>query len=275
MWHFSRGLIALFWDNDVSIIDLAIIQLHAGISAYHYRMSEGAIFSGLNRSVFDPTSLCGATPGENRLLFKQGIFSSLNRSVFDDANPSPYTVGVKKGVDEALVRMISADKKEPEWMLQHRLKSLKIFQEKPMPTWGADLSKLDLENIIYYAKEGAIETDKWEEVPADIRRVYARLGIPEAERKMLAGVGAQYESEMIYHKLKEEWGKLGVVFLDMDNALEQYPDLVKEHFMQCVPPSDHKFAALHGAVWSGGTFLYIPKGVHVRDPLQAYFRMNA
>ena len=203
------------------------------------------------------------------------IFAGLNRSVFDDANPSPYTVGIKKGVDEALVRMISADKKEPEWMLEHRLQSLKLFQEKPMPTWGADLSKLDLDNIIYYAKEGAIETDKWEEVPADIRRVYDRLGIPEAERKMLAGVGAQYESEMIYHKLKEEWEKLGVVFLDMDDALEQYPDLVKEHFMKCVPASDHKFAALHGAVWSGGTFLYIPKGVHVRDPLQAYFRMNA
>src|SRR3990167_5430198 len=203
------------------------------------------------------------------------IFAGLNRSVFDDANPSPYTVGIKKGVDEALVRMISADKKEPEWMLEHRLQSLKLFQEKPMPTWGADLSKLDLDNIIYYAKEGAIETDKWEEVPADIRRVYDRLGIPEAERKMLAGVGAQYESNMVYHKLKEQWEKLGVIFLDMDVALQQHGDLVKEYFMKCVPPTDHKFAALHGAVWSGGTFLYVPKGVKIRDPLQAYFRMNA
>ncbi len=203
------------------------------------------------------------------------IFAGLNRSVFDEANPSPYTVGLKKGVDEELVRMISADKKEPAWMLKHRLESLKIFQDKLMPTWGANLSSLDLDNIIYYAKEGAKETDNWEEVPPDIRRVYDRLGIPEAERRMLAGVGAQYESEMIYHKLKEEWGALGVIFLDMDDALEQYPDLVKKYFMKCVPASDHKFSALHGAVWSGGTFLYVPKGVHIRDPLQAYFRMNA
>ncbi|OGJ63453.1 Fe-S cluster assembly protein SufB [Candidatus Peribacteria bacterium RIFCSPHIGHO2_02_FULL_53_20] len=203
------------------------------------------------------------------------IFAGLSRSVFDEANPSPYIEGLKKGVDETLVRMISADKNEPKWMLLHRLQSLKLFKEKEMPTWGADLSRLDLDNIIYYAKEGSKETDNWEEVPADIRRVYDRLGIPEAERKMLAGVGAQYESEMIYHKLKEEWEKLGVIFLDMDDALEQHPEMVREYFMKCVPSSDHKFAALHGAVWSGGTFLYIPKGVHVRDPLQAYFRMNA
>ncbi len=203
------------------------------------------------------------------------IFATLNRDVFDSHNPSPYTVGVKKGVDEALVRQISADKKEPTWMLESRLQSLKIFREKPMPTWGADLSKLDLDNIIYYARHGAAETDNWEEVPDEIRKVYDRLGIPEAERKMLAGVGAQYESEMIYHRLKDEWQALGVVFLDMDVAVQEYPELVKEYFMKCVPPTDHKFAALHGAVWSGGTFLYVPKGVTVREPLQAYFRMNA
>lgn len=203
------------------------------------------------------------------------IFSGLNRDVFDSHNPSPYTDNVKKGVDEALVRQISADKNEPEWMLQSRLQSLKIFQEKPMPTWGADLSKLDLDNIIYYARHGAAETDNWEEVPDEIRKVYDRLGIPEAERRMLAGVGAQYESEMIYHRLKDEWQALGVIFLDMDVAVQEHPELVKEYFMKCVPATDHKFAALHGAVWSGGTFLYVPKGVTVREPLQAYFRMNA
>ncbi len=160
-------------------------------------------------------------------------------------------------------------------MLELRLESLKIFKEKPMPLWGADLSKLDLDNIIYYARHGAAETDNWEEVPDEIRKVYDRLGIPEAERKMLAGVGAQYESEMIYHRLKEEWSALGVIFLDMDVAVQECPDLVKEYFMKCVPATDHKFAALHGAVWSGGTFLYVPKGVTVREPLQAYFRMNA
>ena len=212
---------------------------------------------------------------ESLLMSFKPIFSGLDRSVFDSHNPSPYTKGLKKGVSEALVREISADKKEPKWMLELRLESLKIFQEKPMPMWGVDLSKLDLDNIIYYAKHGAVETDKWEEVPDEIRKVYDRLGIPEAERRMLAGVGAQYESEMIYHSLKEEWQKLGVVFLDMDNAVQEYPELTKEYFMKCVPAADHKFAALHGAVWSGGTFLYVPKGVTVREPLQAYFRMNA
>ncbi len=203
------------------------------------------------------------------------IFSGLNRSVFDDANPSPYTKGVKKGLSEELVRQISGDKNEPAWMLEHRLESLKIFHEKELPTWGADLGKLDLTNIIYYARAGAGNSETWGEVPAEIRKVYDRLGIPEAERKMLAGVGAQYESEMIYHNLKKEWEDLGVIFLDMDDAVREHPELVREYFMKCVPSSDHKFAALHGAVWSGGTFLYVPKNVKVRDPLQAYFRMNA
>lgn len=205
----------------------------------------------------------------------ESIFGHLSRDIFDTANPSPYADGAKRGVDEELVRRISSDKGEPEWMLEHRLKSLAVFREKAMPTWGADLSKLDLDDIIYYASAGSANTDDWGEVPDDIRKVYDRLGIPEAERKMLAGVGAQYESEVVYHKLKEEWEKAGVIFLDMDDAVRQHPDLVKKHFMQCVPMTDHKFAALHGAVWSGGTFLYVPKGVQVKEPLQAYFRMNA
>lgn len=205
----------------------------------------------------------------------QTIFGHLERSIFDDANPAPYAEGALRGVSEKLVRQISSDKNEPAWMLEHRLECLKVFHEKPMPTWGADLSVLDLENIIYYARPGTEETDTWEEVPEEIRRVYDRLGIPEAERRMLAGVGAQYESEVVYHNLKKEWDELGVVFLDMDDAVQQHPELVQKHFMKCVPAADHKFAALHGAVWSGGTFLYVPRGVKVRDPLQAYFRMNA
>lgn len=203
------------------------------------------------------------------------IFSHLSREIFDTANPAPYAEAARKGVDEALVRQISADKGEPEWLLAHRLESLRLFQDKPMPTWGADLSVLDLDDIIYYARSGAENTSDWGEVPEDIRRVYDRLGIPEAERKMLAGVGAQYESEVVYHRLKEEWTKLGVIFLDMDDAVREHPELVRKYFMKCVPNSDHKFAALHGAVWSGGTFLYIPQGVRVAEPLQAYFRMNA
>ncbi len=203
------------------------------------------------------------------------IFSGLNRSVFDEANPSPYTDGVTRGVSEELVRQISTDKNEPAWLLEHRLESLRIFNEKPLPTWGPSLDGLDLTDIIYYARTGAQETDDWGEVPEDIRRVYDRLGIPEAERKVLAGVGAQYESEMVYHSLKEKWGELGVIFLDMDDAVQKHPDLVREYFMKCVPNTDHKFAALHGAVWSGGTFLYVPEGVKMEEPLQAYFRMNA
>ncbi|MCB9807957.1 Fe-S cluster assembly protein SufB [Candidatus Peribacteria bacterium] len=203
------------------------------------------------------------------------IFSGLNRSVFDDANPAPYAEGALRGVSEELVRQISSDKHEPEWLLEHRLESLRIFHEKQMPTWGPDLRSLDLSDIIYYARPGTEETSDWNEVPEDIRRVYDRLGIPEAERKVLAGVGAQYESEVVYHSLKEQWEKLGVIFLDMDDAVREHPELVREHFMKCVPSTDHKFAALHGAVWSGGTFLYVPKGVIVAEPLQAYFRMNA
>ncbi len=217
-----------------------------------------------------PVSAAVQTPVED-----PAIFGHLSRDIFDTANPSPYADHAKRGVDEELVRQISADKNEPEWMLEHRLKSLQIFREKQLPTWGADLSKLDLDDIIYYARSGAENTTDWGEVPEDIRRVYDRLGIPEAERKMLAGVGAQYESDVIYHNLKKEWEDLGVIFLDMDDAVTQHPELVQKYFMQCVPATDHKFAALHGAVWSGGTFLYIPKGVKVRDPLQAYFRMNA
>jgi len=206
---------------------------------------------------------------------KKPIFSGLSRAVFDEANPAPYATKAKRGVDEEVVRRISGDKNEPEWMLEHRLRSLQVFRKMKLPSWGANLKKLDLDDIIYYARSGVAGTDKWEEVPADIRRVYDRLGIPEAERRVLAGVGAQYESEVIYHRLKKEWSKLGVKFLDMDEALRLYPELVRKYFMRCVPVNDHKFSALHGAVWSGGTFLHVPKGVKVEEPLQAYFRMNA
>jgi Fe-S cluster assembly protein SufB len=203
------------------------------------------------------------------------IFGGLKRDIFDEANPSPYAEGIQKGLTEELVRRISRDKNEPQWMLEHRLASLKVFHAKKIPSWGPDLSSLDLDDIIYYARTGAEETDNWEEVPDDIRKVYDRLGIPEAERKMLAGVGAQYESEIVYHKLKKKWEELGVIFLDMDNAVQEHEELIQKYFMKCVPNTDHKFAALHGAVWSGGTFLCIPKGVKVVEPLQAYFRMNA
>lgn len=201
----------------------------------------------------------------------------LNRSVFDDHNAEDYGARAQKGLSEALIRRISSDKKEPEWMLKHRLDSLKKWNEMELPAFGVDLTPIDFEDIVYYATAGekAGYATKWEDVPEDIKRTFERLGIPEAERKVLAGTGAQYDSVNAYHKLKEEWESKGVLFEDMDVALQKYPDLVKQYFMKLVPSHDHKFAALHGAVWSGGTFLFIPKDVKVTAPLQAYFRMNA
>jgi Fe-S cluster assembly scaffold protein SufB len=180
-------------------------------------------------------------------------------------------------INEQLVRTISQDKKEPEWMLQKRLKSLEIFHEKPIPDWGPDLSELKLEEINYFVKANAKKNSRsWNDVPKEIRETYEKLGIPEAEKKALAGVGAQYDSEIIYHNIKEELEKQGVIFLDMDVAVQTHPELVKEYFMTtCIKPELHKFSALHGAVWSGGTFIYIPKNTKIDLPLQAYFRMNA
>jgi len=211
-------------------------------------------------------------------MAKKHIFEDLNRETFEHKNDSSYANKAQHGLSEELVRKISADKKEPDWMLDIRLKGLRLFNEKPLPTWGPDLSALNFDEIIYYASpDDIIEDNKsWDDVPDDIKETFDKLGIPEAEKEMLAGVGAQYESETVYHRLKDEWEKLGVIFEDMDIALQKYPDLVKKYFMtKCVPVGDHKFAALHAAVWSGGTFLYVPKGVKVTNPLQAYFRMNA
>ncbi|MEN9626174.1 MAG: hypothetical protein RL557_502 [archaeon] len=201
----------------------------------------------------------------------------INREVYDQHNEENLLFKAQPGITEELVREISKDKKEPEWMLSKRLLGLKVFLEKEMPDWGPDLSKLDLSKIIFYMKPDAKKNStSWNDVPEDIRKTYERLGIPEAERTVLGGVGAQYESEVVYHNLRKDLEEKGVVFLDMDEAVKQYPDLVKEHFMtNCVPISLHKFSALHAAVWSGGTFIYVPKNITVDFPLQAYFRMNA
>jgi Fe-S cluster assembly protein SufB len=204
-------------------------------------------------------------------------FQDIDRSRFDDRNEERAVKAAGLGLNEATVRMISSEKNEPDWMLAKRLESLKVFESLKMPSFGPSLAKLDLDEICYYRKaDEAGNAKTWEDVPEDVKITFEKLGIPEAERKVLAGVGAQYESENVYHKLREEWVAKGVIFEDMDVAVQQYPELVKEYFMtKCVPIRDHKFAALHGAVWSGGTFLYIPKGVDVTMPLQAYFRMNA
>jgi len=202
---------------------------------------------------------------------------NFDRSTFDHKNKERHLFKASPGLTEEVVRNISKDKNEPDWILEKRLKALKLFNKTPMMNWGPDISKLDLNQITFYIKPDAKKnaTD-WEEVPDDIKKTFEKLGIPEAERKVLSGVGAQYDSEIIYHSLKKEWDDKGVIFLDMDEALKQYPDLVKKHFMtNCIPINDHKFIMLHAAVWSGGTFIYIPENVKVTLPLQAYFRMNA
>ena len=180
-----------------------------------------------------------------------------------------------KGLTHQVVDQIADIKNEPEWMRKFRHDALDIFFAKMMPTWGADLSGIDFDDIYYYLRPAEKQGKSWDDVPEDIKRTFDRLGIPEAERRFLAGVGAQYESEVVYHSLKDEWEKLGVVFLDMDSGLREHEDIVKEYFATVIPAADNKFAALNSAVWSGGSFVYVPAGVHVDIPLQAYFRINA
>lgn len=179
-----------------------------------------------------------------------------------------------KGLNREIVQKISSMKGEPEWMLEFRMKALEHFEKRPMPNWGGDLAKLDLDDIFYYVKPAESESKSWDDVPDTIKNTFDRLGIPEAERKFLAGVGAQYESEMVYHKVQEHLEKQGVIFLSIEDGLRKHPDLFKEYFGTVVPIEDNKFAALNGAVWSGGSFIYVPPGVKVDLPLQAYFRLN-
>jgi Fe-S cluster assembly protein SufB len=193
------------------------------------------------------------------------------------ADAEDYVFKPDRGLNEDIIRQMSAMKKEPEWMLEFRLKAYKRFLRKPLPDWGgvAELEAIDFDNIYYYIKPMEGQAKDWDMVPDSIKNTYERLGIPEAERKYLAGVTAQYESEVVYHRNRDDLEKLGVIFCDMDTALREYPDLVKEYFGTIIPPNDNKFAALNSAVWSGGSFIYVPPGVHLEEPLQAYFRINA
>ncbi|MDP4012852.1 MAG: Fe-S cluster assembly protein SufB [Candidatus Nanoarchaeia archaeon] len=201
---------------------------------------------------------------------------SIDRSRYDDANPDKSKFRADLGITENIVREISKQKNEPEWMLQKRLKALEWFNKTKMPNWGPSLKKLDLNQIAYYVRPDAKESTKWEDVPEEIRRTAEKLGIPEAEKRVLGGAAFQYDSDTVYHNLKKEWEDKGVIFENMDVAVQKYPELVKEHFMtKCIPINDHKFIMLHGAVWSSGTFIYVPPNVKVELPLQAYFRMNA
>lgn len=210
-----------------------------------------------------------ANPSEKNILSNLGDsyeygFSDPDRSSFKS----------RKGLDEEVVRQISAIKQEPQWMLDFRLKAYHHFIQRPMPGWGPDLSGLNLDEIYFYVRPEEIDQKSWEDVPESIKNTFERLGIPEAEQKYLAGVGAQYDSEMVYHNINEHLEKQGVVFLSIENGLKQYPDLFREYFSTVVPIQDNKFAALNSAVWSGGSFVYVPKGIKVDLPLQAYFRLN-
>jgi len=191
------------------------------------------------------------------------------------ADQYTYVFKSKRGLNENVVRDISRHKHEPEWMRELRLRALKFFEAKPLPSWGGNLTKLNFQNIFYYLKPTKNVVSSWDELPKEIKNTYDKIGIPEAEKKFLAGVSAQFESEVVYKSINSMLAKKGVVFLDMDSGLREYPELVKQYFGSVVPVEDNKFSALNSAVWSGGSFLYIPKGVRVELPLQAYFRMNA
>ena len=191
------------------------------------------------------------------------------------AKPEKYVFKARKGLDESIVKEISFQKNEIEWMRDFRLKAYNIFESKKQPMWGADLSRVNYDDIYYYLKPTEKQSKSWNDLPPEILDTYEKIGMPEAERKYLGGVGAQYDSEVVYHSLKKDLEKKGVIFLDTDTALKQHPEMFKEYFARAIPPADNKLAALNSAVWSGGSFIYVPKGVKVEMPLQAYFRINA
>lgn len=201
----------------------------------------------------------------------------IDRSLYDFKNEDADAYRLKEGLTEEIVSQISVEKNDPAWMKKFRLESLKIYNELEVPNWGPSIEGLDIDNIVTYVRNRDNKMVKdWDEVPEDIKDTFERLGIPEAERKSLAGVGAQYDSELVYHNIKDEVAAQGVVYSDLESALYgEYADMIKEHFMRLITPRDHKFAALHGAVWSGGSFVYVPPGVSVEIPLQSYFRLNA
>jgi Fe-S cluster assembly protein SufB len=209
-----------------------------------------------------------ATPSDVKAL------DGLDRYKYGFSDPDESVFKTRRGLDQDVVKQISAMKGEPEWMLELRLKALEHFQVRPMPTWGGDLSHLDLDNIIFYVRPAEAEGKSWDDVPATIKTTFDKLGIPEAERKFLAGVGAQYESEMVYHNIQKHLEEKGVIFLSIEEGLRKHPDLFRQYFGTVIPYTDNKFAALNGAVWSGGSFIYVPKGVKIDLPLQAYFRLN-
>lgn len=210
---------------------------------------------------------------ENR---KKTYIADIERGVYDIKDEEHYRYKVEKGLTPEIIKKISERKNEPEWMREFRLKALEVYNSKPMTDWGPDLSDLDMNDIVHYLEpDSAPMNENWDDVPSYIRDTFDRLGIPEAEKQSLAGVGAQYDSEVVYHSVHKELEEQGVIYTDIETAIVKYGDMLKEYFMTLITVNDHKFAALHGAVWSGGSFIYVPKGVKVKMPLQSYFRLNA
>ena len=202
--------------------------------------------------------------------------NDIDRSIYDIRDVEKDAFRLEEGLTEDIVRKISEEKNDPQWMTEFRLNALKVYNEMPVPDWGPSIEGLDMDHIATYVRPNTKMQGDWKDVPEDIKETFERLGIPQAERASLAGVGAQYDSELVYHNVKDEVAAQGVVYTDMESALKgEYADMVHEYFMKLVTPRDHKFAALHGAVWSGGSFVYVPKGVQVSIPLQSYFRLNA
>jgi Fe-S cluster assembly protein SufB len=215
------------------------------------------------------------TTTPDRALTQEEQLAALGRYDFGWADVDVAGASARRGLNEDVVRDISSKKNEPAWMLEHRLKALAIFDKKPMPNWGSDLSGIDFDNIKYFVRSTEKQAESWEDLPEDIKNTYDKLGIPEAEKaRLVAGVAAQYESEVVYHKIREDLEEQGVIFLDTDTGLKEHPEIFKEYFGSVIPAGDNKFSALNSAVWSGGSFIYVPKGVHVEIPLQAYFRIN-
>lgn len=200
----------------------------------------------------------------------------INRSMYDFRNEDKDNFKIAAGLTPELVSQISKEKNDPAWMQNFRLQALQIYNQMEVPPWGPSIDGLDIDNIVTYVRPNTHMKTKWSDVPEDIKDTFEKLGIPQAERKSLAGVGAQYDSELVYHNVRDEVSQMGVVYTDLESAMHgEYADMIQKHFMKLVKPNDHKFAALHGAVWSGGSFVYVPKGVHLDIPLQSYFRLNA
>ena len=214
-------------------------------------------------------------PGLETKMSDDEIISSIGGYEYGWHDSDEAGQAAHRGLSEDVVRDISEKKNEPEWMLESRLKALRIFNKKPVPTWGPDLSAIDFDNIKYFVRSTEKQAQTWDDLPSDIKETYDKLGIPDAEKKRLvSGVAAQYESEVVYHKIREDLEAQGVIFVDTDTAVREYPEILQEYFGTVIPAGDNKFSALNNACWSGGSFVYVPKGVHVDIPLQAYFRIN-